>query len=787
MPDKQTYWLMKKNYSGLLSALVLVAIIYGVFYTLMPQSYDTSEASLAEFSTQRAFSKVKSIAAKPHYVGSDNHEIVARFLYKELKNLGLQPEFQEGFTMTEKGTLINSKNILAKIKGKQQGKALLLLSHYDSAPHSYSHGASDDASGVAVILETLRAYLHNKTVPKNDIIILFSDAEEIGLNGAALFVTQHHWAKEVGLALNFEARGSSGPGYMLMETNEGNAQMTREFAAAKVPFPASNSLMYSIYKMLPNDTDLTVFRENGKIQGFNFAFIDSHYNYHTSQDDAAHLDKNTLAHQGSYLMPLLLHFGNADLTKLNSKEDDVYFNVPFSFVHYPFQWIWPLFSITLVLFLGFVILGLGKQVLQMPEILKGFLPLFGSIVIAGGLCFAGWKILLAVYPQYNEILHGFTYNGHDYIVAFIALTLGICFLFYSKTAAKDGGMNQLIAPLFLWLVVNGLVAVYLKGAAFLILPVLASVLLLGYFVITQKQNLWLNVLLSIPALVILVPFIAMFPVGLGLKILAGSAVLTVLTFTLLLPVFGGFSRKGIWSLLFFLIAAGVFVKAHNHSGFSKGQGKPNSLVYIQNNDTKKSYWASYDTRPDTWTKGYLGENPKDAAPLNTNKLYSKYGTSFSLMADAPFKNISAPSIAFETDSVSGTTHYYKIRITPNRRVNRYDVFFEGKPMITSFKANGVKSLNVESKISGQTTNKLLSYYVTQQLPLVMEIETSGGEPLRLNLMESSFDLMSHPSFSMAKRSDSMIPKPFVLTDAVCIRMAVKPTPVLQPVNAVSVP
>jgi hypothetical protein len=46
--------------------------------------------------------------------------------------------------------------------------------------------------------------------------------------------------------------------------------------------------------MLPNDTDLTVFREQN-IQGYNFAFIDDHYNYHTAQDDINHLDKNTLA------------------------------------------------------------------------------------------------------------------------------------------------------------------------------------------------------------------------------------------------------------------------------------------------------------------------------------------------------------------------------------------------------------------------------------------------------------------------------------------------------------
>jgi hypothetical protein len=35
-------------------------------------------------------------------------------------------------------------------------------------------------------------------------------------------------------------------------------RIVKEFAAAK-PLSVSNSLMYSIYKMLPNDTDLTVF------------------------------------------------------------------------------------------------------------------------------------------------------------------------------------------------------------------------------------------------------------------------------------------------------------------------------------------------------------------------------------------------------------------------------------------------------------------------------------------------------------------------------------------------
>src|SRR5690606_39288806 len=62
----------------------------------------------------------------------------------------------------------------------------------------------------------------------------------------------------------FEARGTSGPSYMLMEVNDGNSEMVKGFAKANPRYPVSNSLMYSIYKTLPNDTDLTVFRERSE-------------------------------------------------------------------------------------------------------------------------------------------------------------------------------------------------------------------------------------------------------------------------------------------------------------------------------------------------------------------------------------------------------------------------------------------------------------------------------------------------------------------------------------------
>src|SRR5690606_14465328 len=100
-----------------------------------------------------------------------------------------------------------------------------------------------------------------------------------------------------------------------------NSAIVDAFSAADVRYPVSNSLMYSIYKMLPNDTDLTVFREHGSVQGLNFAFIDDHFNYHTKQDDLAHLSHQSVAHQGSYLVPLLKHFSNSNLHNLNTDAD----------------------------------------------------------------------------------------------------------------------------------------------------------------------------------------------------------------------------------------------------------------------------------------------------------------------------------------------------------------------------------------------------------------------------------------------------------------------------------
>jgi hypothetical protein len=775
---------MRKSYFALVSILFLSGIMIWIYLTMMPPWVSDDAVPLSEFSTKRALEQVEHISRQPHFIGSGNHQSVSSYLETELKKLGLQTEIQEGTTLSDWGNLVKSRNVLGRIKGSGSSKALLLLSHYDSAPHSYSHGAADDASGIATILEGVRAFLQNKTPHKNDIIVLFSDAEELGLNGAALFVEQSKWAKDVGLALNFEARGTSGPSYMLMEVNNGNAAMVNAFADASPRYPVSNSLMYSIYKMLPNDTDLTVFRQQGKIQGFNFAFIDGHFNYHTAQDDYAHLSQNTLAHQGTYLAPLLKHFANADLNKLDSAADEVYFNTPTNFVHYSFWWNYPLVVLAFILFLFLIFVGLGKRILIPAQIGMGFVLFLGTMLVASAIAFFGWKALLEFYPQYRDILQGFTYNGHSYIAAFISLSLSAAFLFYVNVKNEAVVLNYTVAPLFFWLLINLAIAVFLPGAGFFVIPVFFGLLMFGWFVIVQRSSKIINLVFAIPAIIIFVPFVVMFPIGLGLKVLAGSALLVVLVFGLLLPIFGNWGGKAIWSIVFLGAAIGFLINAHINSDYVAGKAKPDSLLYFYDADTDKALWATYDDVPDEWTKLQLTNDPSDGKPFEQYPLYSKYNTKIAHSTATQAKDFAEPDVLFLRDSIIGTQRYITIRISPNRKVNRYDIFANEKMAFHNLKANGAKPIGQKGSLYARNGKKIISYYVVDNEPLTLSFSIPKFTVFDMSLLESSFDLLNNPLLPMPKRPDWIMPKPFVLNDAIVIKKRMHPSPktILRPVT-----
>lgn len=736
---------------------------------MMPTYKADLDAPKTAFSTDRAMLHVAQMAQKPHATGFPAHKEVRQYIFSELQKMGLEPQLQEGYSMSKGAEFSKATNILARISGKEEGKALLLLSHYDSDVHS-SLGASDAASGVATILEGVRAFLAKKTFPKNDIIILFTDAEELGLNGADVFVNNHPWAADVGLVLNFEARGSGGPSYMLMETNQGNANLIKEFSAANLDFPVTSSLAYSIYKMLPNDTDLTVFREDGDIDGFNFAFIDDHFDYHTEKDTPERLDKNTLKHQGSYLMPLLHYFANNDLTNLKNEEDYIYFNVPvFKMVSYPYSWIWLMFIVAVILFIALIIYGHRKKILTPKQYLKGFIPALIVLVVNGAIGYFSWMVLLWLYPQYQDMLHSFTYNGYSYIAAFFLLSTGICFWVYHKYKKIDTP-NLLVVPIFLWLLICGGVAGYLKGGSYFIVPVYALLISLLISINQKKPNTYLLVFLTLPAIVIFAQYIKMFPVALGLPMMVTSTVLTSLVFMLLLSVFGYYKHKNRLAILAGLLSIGFFISAHFNSGFTEENGKPNSLLYVLDADTQAAIWATYDRHPGSWNAQFFEDEKQKEKELDTKAMHSKYAKSFVSVATAPYKNIFAPKIEKTKDTVINQKRQLTICITPRRNVNRLEVLTRSKAIDKAI-VNGIPIST--DYLQNRVSSRLFTHYISNNEYTELVLELPENEELELTFYESSNDLLNHPRFSVPKRPKDNIPMPFVLNDAILVVKKVK--------------
>jgi len=323
--------------------VVLCAI--SVLRTTRPPSPVPATAPDTVFSAERAMRHVEAIAVRPHPMGSADHDRVRDYIMGQLTALGLKPQLQ---VTTAVGTRYQAaghvQNILSWMPGKESnGKALLLAVHYDGV--EAGPAAGDDAAGCAALLETVRALRARKEPLAHDVIVLFTDGEEAGLLGAAAFVREHPWAKDVAFILNFEARGTSGRSYMF-ETGPGNRDAASLLRSARDV--TAGSTLTTVYRSLPNDTDLSEFAPLG-VPALNFAFADGVERYHTSHDDLPHLNPGSVQHHGLQMLALAKKIGDGALPRPTTG-DGVFFDLPaLGLVVYPVGLALPLALVALVL------------------------------------------------------------------------------------------------------------------------------------------------------------------------------------------------------------------------------------------------------------------------------------------------------------------------------------------------------------------------------------------------------------------------------------------------------
>ncbi|WP_019029210.1 M28 family peptidase [Colwellia piezophila] len=302
--------------------LLLTLVVLGLLAFFLKIQYTTTIEPVAAnapantFSSERAFQYLQQLTKEqvPHPVDSLANRVVEQRIVTILADLGYQPEIQET-TLCRDSTrgfarCVKVRNIIVHIQGSSVAKGILLAAHYDSVPAG--PGGSDAGAAVGTLLETARLLTLTEP-PLNSIVLLFNEGEEFGLFGAQAFMEQHPLANELTLAINIEARGSTGKSVMF-ETGEHSGWLVEHYSQT-TPAPLSSSLFYEVYKFLPNDTDLTIFKKHG-LQGLNFAHADRLPHYHTPLDNLENLDRGSLQHHGDNVWGVLTQIKDADLTKV---------------------------------------------------------------------------------------------------------------------------------------------------------------------------------------------------------------------------------------------------------------------------------------------------------------------------------------------------------------------------------------------------------------------------------------------------------------------------------------
>jgi hypothetical protein len=737
--------------------IILALIITGLYHATPPAPLLAS-VSPSVFSSARAMSTVRHIAQKPHPIGTSENAKVRNYLVAELKALGLEPHVQTALGVNKSnqgGSVGVVRNVLVRVPGRISSKALLLVAHYDST-HT-GPGAADDGASVAAILETLRAL---KTLPtlQNDLICLFTDGEEAGLLGSEAFVAEHPWAKRIGLVLNFEYRGNQGP-FIMFETSLGNGKLISGFAKA-TPHPLGNSLMYEVYKHMPNDTDMTVFKWAG-IPGMNFAAIEGVTSYHTQLDRPDLLQEGSLQHQGEILLALAQHFGNTPLDDLRSA-DSVYFDAPgLGLVNYTVSWVLPLCGVLILLFAIALHLGLKSRELRGARTALRALAFLIIIPLLAGISQLLWAGIRRLHPEYDTLLHGDTYNSHWYLLAFVMLVIGLF-------AFIQSGMRRWIRPMELalgamgcWLVFLIAASIGLPGASFLFFWPLAPLLLtLGILFWQRIENtsspLFLGLILLgvAPGILMLTPLIKALFAGLTPQLMGVVMAVMVMLLGLLVSLIDALTQRLL--LPWLSLATGILflVTGSLTAGFDTGHPRPDNLFYAVDGSTGNALWLSQDKSLDAWTRNFFPSNP-ERRPIP--EIFGEGSWAFWATA-APVFALPAPTIEVLEDSTTGTIRKINIQVRSLRHAPKLSLSVEG---------TGVISSKVEGRLFSQAFRPewRLKGFGMPEKGLNIELNVQAGSPFKIRVIDISYEL---PPTSLQSRPPNMIAQPFGLSDTTVV-------------------
>ena len=703
-------------------ALAIFFIISINFHINQPPEVVPADAPEEVFSAERAAKHLPYIASKPNPTGSIANREVHYYIIEQLKLLDLTPElhytgfFQEFHTFNRATKL---SNIMVRITGTGDGKAILFMGHYDSV--ITAPGASDNGAAVIALLEILRMLQHHPPL-KNDLIFFFPDGEEYGLLGAQAFKKEHPWVEDVEMIVNFEAMGTKGQSIMF-ETGYNNRNIIHEFAKA-VPYPIANSLSMEVYKRIGTATDFNVFKYDG-YQGLNFAYIGNSFDYHTMGDNIENTDLRSVQHHGSYGAALALHLGNMSLD-VHAGQDAVYFNtIGFGFAHYPYSWVTPITLLVFLIAAGIVITGVYKNKINIKRMFCGSVAfllkllllyvVFDSVYNIISFYYTGENFRLIQYHQ-QGILLGVSLIAAGFFALYVyivsrgvkiwhLLTM-LGFLLIILLWSGDYSILKIIvciaAPVWLyffnrkplqvwdftagavsvWAIVMMVISLILPGASYLVTyPLLFVLLALGILLFFDKaeKNVFVRgailLVFAIPAITWISGAVHLFNLSLGTQLVGILMIFTGLMFGLLIPHFYMMLNDRPWVFSGAVVIAGLIIFLNNVVAldFDERHRKRNYIIYANDGETGESYWMTFANSYDEWTKQFLTEEPDTIC-------YSKFfplGSGDALVKKSAEASLDPARLELLADSIVDDKRMLKFFVEPVIKPTSIAFFVDG--------------------------------------------------------------------------------------------------------------
>lgn len=764
----------------LLMLLVLVASVWLAIVQFTPPAVVPKAAPATEFSAERAMTELRTIAQKPHPMGSPASAEVRAYLIQQIRAMGLTPEVQTTTVIQhwpdhDNYWAATVHNVMVRLKGTANTRAILLDAHYDSA--ASGPGASDNGAAVVTLLETMRALIAGPPL-KNDVIFVFADGEERMDVGAHAFATQHPWMQEVGLALNFEAMGTRGA-TELFDSSPQDGWLITEFLKA-APYPLANSFMVNLFKAFSSTQmgmDLQEYLDRGSA-GLDFVYTGDLPAYHTMRDNVQVIDARSIQHDGSYALSLVRHFGSMDLSQMPRTPDEVFFNIlPGVVVHYSSTWALPLAGLVVLLFLSVLILGFRRTHLTVGGFALGVLAFPVSLIATLLLLILASVGLKLVNPNEQVVMAG-TYGLDLMVLGLAALAIAVMSALLLWLRRRIRQLNLAAGALVWWAILLVLSSLFYPTGSFLFIwPLLFSALTLGWLFFTKEPaaRSWLRaailavaavpgIVLLTPLVIYLEPLVSYMGVQMPIPLTPVPLVFVALLMGLLIPQLGMLAgepltqatmsrpasrvgkhypaRRERWlvpvsALLISVMLLGIAVAT---SGFSATHPGTDTVAYQLNADSGQATWQSNDQRLDDWTRQFFPTH-NGTGPFSVQ---------------APAVALAAPIVSLTSDTMSGNVRALQVQVTSPRHAEDAIVQVEAQGEIVAAMLDG-KPFDLSALPERAPHRLQFTYYALPDKGFELQLSIASAAPVKIMVQDVSNGLPTIPGMTIRPRPTYLMP------------------------------